>query len=228
MARNIGYGLIFAVCFFTSSQNDFKEELWKLPPPGAPLAIELFVSRLILFLILLILAFRWIIATNHELHIWLRWLDNPFQRNEVYGAFFSLSVFLGIAVAFPHHVVVITALLTSGLLLNYWTQWLANEQFERAVQRTQQRTLGRKRTAVIPILIKYWMERPQLGRIAVMMFVAGLAYSFAFAGLFAPRVTSTRFELTANVILIADIAIGESVVSVWRHRRDRAIMEIDF
>jgi hypothetical protein len=225
MARSIGYALIFGVFAITISQNDFSD-LWRLPHPQTSLQMGVFIARLVLFATLAILTFRWIIATNHELFIWLQWLDHPFQRSEVYGAFFALSVFLGIAVAFPHHVIVISALLTAGLLLNYWTQWLANEQFERALRRTQRRSLGPLRIAALPILIAYWIDRPQLGRIATMMFVSGWAYSFAFASAFAPSSVRVPFELAADTILILNIACGECVIAVWRHRRDAALREL--
>src|ERR1043166_344002 len=97
--KNLAYAGIFVVAGIAGSVNGFAT-MWV--SPSAPDEMWNFVARLILFVELVILSIRWIIATHHELDLWVLWLENPFTRQEIYAAIFGLSVFLGLLLAFPH------------------------------------------------------------------------------------------------------------------------------
>src|SRR5260370_12610125 len=218
--RGLAYGGIFAVFFGVASINGFGE-MWVLP--AAPIEKAIFGARIILFVELLFLAFRWIIATHHELDLWLRWLENPFGRQEMYAAIFGLSVDLGLLLAFPHKIVYISGFITLHFLLNYWTQWLSNDHFDLALQKTRRTRLGKARSKVLEEMESFWLKRPQLGRVTTMMFFSFGAFSLAFAGAFQQEAQRLPYQLIAYIVLILDILIGEIVIVRWRRRLEQGL-----
>jgi hypothetical protein len=123
------------------------------------------------------------------------------------------------------NVVFVSGFLTVYLLVNYWTQWLSDEQFEHALQRTREGSLTRTRTRVLSVMEEYWVKRPQLARITTLMFVACMAYSLAFAGFFQEEPLKHGLYLTSYCVLFLDIFIGEIVIFRWRFKRDRNIIQ---
>jgi hypothetical protein len=221
--KNLAYGGIIAVFGIAVSVNGFAS-MWAFPSTlGEQM---LFVGRVTLFVVFVLLAYRWVIATHNELDMWLLWLDNPIQKNEVYSAMFSLSVVLGLSVAFPHRVVFITFFITFYFLIVYWAQWLANDHFTQALLRTRKRHLNQTKSEVLKAMDNYWLQRPQLARIATMMFFSGMAFSLALAGNYQAQPGKTRFQLAAYVLLILNILLGEAVITWWRHKRDQRIEDI--
>jgi hypothetical protein len=187
----------------------------------------IFVSTIIFFFALLALSFCWILATGHELELWIKWLNNPIGKQEVRLAIIGLSLVLGGLLAFVMacNVVFVSGFLTVYLLVNYWTQWLSDEQFEHALQRTREGSLTRTRTRVLSVMEEYWVKRPQLARITTLMFVACMAYSLAFAGFFQEEPLKHGLYLTSYCVLLLDIFIGEIVIFRWRFKRDRNIIQ---
>jgi hypothetical protein len=220
--RGVAYAGIFVVAAVAASNNGFGE-MWVLP--AAPAETALFAARFVLFVELLVLAFRWIIATHHELELWLRWLENPFGRQEMYAAIFGLSVVLGLLLAFPHKIVFISGFVTVYFLLSYWTQWLSNDHFDLALQKTRRRHLGKAKIEVLDVMEYYWLKRPQLGREVTMMFFSSGAFSLAFAGGFQQEAQRLRYQFSAYVVLILDILIGEIVIALWRRKREQGIRQ---
>lgn len=223
--KNLAYGGIIAVGLFTMSVNGFAE-MWTVPQTRD--AMSLFACRIVLFIELVILAFRWVIATHNEFNLWLRWLDNPIQKQEVYGALFALSVVLGLCVSFPHRIVFITAFMSVSLLLNYWTQWLSNDHFSRALAKTRESLMrDDARSRVLAVMEHYWLRRPQLARIVTVMFFSLVAFSSALAGAVQREPAKTTYQVLAYTILITAILLSETVIGVWRYQRDRDIRKLE-
>jgi hypothetical protein len=211
------YALIAAIFFAIVSLNDFRQEMDISAPPGQ---LALFVARLVLFAEFVVYAFRWIIATHKQFELWKIWLNQPFEKEEVYTAMFGLSIFLGVSLAYPHRIVFITGWMTTYFLFNYWAQWLANDHFETALAVTRGR-LDVKESRALDAMEAYWLKRPQLGRITVMMFFSSISFALAFAGRFQQAADGDRFRLAAYCILILDLLVGEAVVARWRYKLDQ-------
>jgi hypothetical protein len=191
-------------------------------PPDANRQWILFILRIVLFVELVTLSIRWIIATAAEFDLWLRWLDNPVQKQEVYGAIFGLSVFLGICVAFPHRALFITAFMSASWLFNYWTQWLANDHFARALRRTRQSgVIDDAKRQVLLIFERYWLVRPQLARIVTLMFLGLVSFALALAGSVVAEPARSAWHVAAYTLLILDIFGGELIIARWRLERNQ-------
>ena len=201
----LAYGGIFAFFFGIASQNDFFQ-MWL--PPTAPNELAIYVVRMILFIEILILSFRWIIATHHELNMWVDWLENPFTKQEMYAAILGLSVVLGILLAFPHRIVFLSGFMTAYLLLNYWTQWLSNDHFNRALEKTRAKKLSEAKRIALEAMEHFWLKRPQLGRIATQMYIASISFSLAFAGSFQQGPQKHWFYFSAYIVLSTPTEIG--------------------
>jgi uncharacterized membrane protein len=221
--KNVGYALIGVVFAAAISVNDF-QRMWVVPSHSSEL--PLFIARIVFFGEVVALTISWVLATHHEFDLWMHWLTNPFPNMaEVYRGMFSLAVFLGIALAFPHRITFITGFITLSLLLNYWTQWLANDHFARAMQRTLVSSPDDTTRSVLRVMEAYWVGRPQLARIATTMLFASFAFTLAFSSTFQPDWQSRRYQLAAYVLLTVTIFVSEVVIAVWRHKRDRALRQ---
>jgi len=225
--KTLAYGGIIAVAALTMSLNDFAKT-WTLP--SRPMETAFFVARVILFMELAILAVRWILATHNEMEMWRRSLHNPLSNTQIHAGMFSLSVVLGVAVAFPHKIGFISGFLTVYFLVDYWTGWLADDHFERALRRTRAKPMSNIKRDELKVMEYYWLKRPQLARVTTMMFFASLSFSLALAGLVLQEPQQEaqrhRFQLAAYAVLILDVFIGETVITWWRRKRDQDIMLI--
>jgi hypothetical protein len=206
--------------------NNLKPGMLTFPSSWDPQA-WIFVATVILFVTFLALSFCWILATGHELALWIEWLDNPVDKQEVRLAIIGLSLVLGVSLAFAIacNIVFISGFITIYLLVNYWTQWLSNDQFEQALEQTRESSLNRTDAKVLSVMEEYWVKRPQLARITTLMFVACMAYSLAFAGFFQEEPLRHRLYLASYCLLFLDIFIGEVVIFRWRFKRDRNITQ---
>lgn len=206
--------------------NNLKPPMLTFPSSWDPQA-WIFVATVILFVTFLALSFCWILATGHELALWIDWLKNPVDKQEVRLAILGLSLVLGISLAFAIacNIVFISGFITIYLLVNYWTQWLSNDQFEQALERTRESSLNRTRAQVLSVMEEYWIKRPQLARITTLIFFASVAYSLAFAGFFQKEPFRDRLYLASYCVLFLDIFIGEIVIFRWRFKRDRNITQ---
>jgi hypothetical protein len=199
--------------------------LWDWPPVDG---VPLYVARLILFAELLGLWLLWLAGTLSGLSLWRDHLVNKVHEMKIIVGMVAMSVAVGTLLAFPHWVVFITGFCTLYFLFNYWTQWLCNRHFERALTVTvEQPRMNHQWRKVLKAMSDFWLGRPQRGRIVAMMFVSSIAFSLAFAGYCLEdhyqkahhmTVRSARLELAAYVLLILDILVGEIVVAVWRVR----------
>ena len=184
------------------------------------------VSALAACIVLLVAL--WISATTHEFQLWQRYIHYVFIRQQVYAAMFGLAFVLGTLLVFAvaFNVVVFTAFLSSYLLFNYWTQWVTNEHFERALEVTlKSESLSASHRKILMILRHYWLARPQLARIATMMFVSLVAFALAFRGMTVDSM-SANFTAAAYLLEIITIIVGEAVIYRWRHIRDSRLQPI--
>lgn len=206
--------------------NNLKPPLLTFPPSWDPQA-WIFVATAILFVTFLILSFCWILATGHELALWIDWLKNPVDKQEVRLAIIGLSLVLGVSLAFAIacNIVFISGFITIYLLVNYWTQWLSNDQFEQALELTRGFSLNRTQARVLNVMEEYWVKQPHLARITTLMFVACMAYSLAFSGFFQEEPLRHKLYLASYCVLFLDIFIGEVVIFRWRSKRDRNITQ---
>ena len=221
--KNVAYGVIVAVFAVAAGFNGFKD-IWT--PSSALSSKVMSGTQVALFIELVVLMFRWIIATHHEMDMWALWLDNPFTKQEIYTAMFGLSVVLGLLLAFPHRILFLSGFMTLYFLFNYWTQWLANDHFFRALQKTKKGSLSITKSKVLNVMDNFWMNRPQLARIVTMMFFSSVAFDFALAGEFHSGRQKTLLQLASYGILIIDILLGEIVIALWRHKLDQDIATV--
>jgi hypothetical protein len=199
--------------------NKFSE-MWTPPTSFGEMAV--FVARIVLFVELVLLAYQWVKATHEELEMWLQALDLRQKPGDAYSAMGALSLLLGLLMAFPHHIVFITGLFTTSLLVNYWTQWICNRTFAQELQEARKKfARSRWRMEVLDIMEHYWLTLPQLARIVTMMFFSSIAFSLALAGALQPEPQKSRLQLAAYVLLIGDILVSEVIIAIWRHKLAR-------
>jgi hypothetical protein len=206
----------------------FEKTCEDIPKIATFSAIELlnFAAPVILFIGLVFLMFRWIIATQHEFDMWKSWLNNPFTPIEQKAALIVFPVFLGIMPAFPNHIVITSGFMAIYSLSNYWTQWLSNDHFHRALQKTRETPVDKVQNEVLTVMEHFWLKRPQLGRIATMLFFNCIAFSLALAGSFQQEPQKHRFRLTAYAILILVLLISEIIIARWRQKMGQDIQQI--
>jgi hypothetical protein len=218
--KNFGYAVILAVAGFTGTINGF-DDLWKFPvKPGEA---SLRIAAIALFLTLAVLVVRWVIVTQHQLEMWKKWLDHPIAPAETYTAFCGLSLMLGILPVFAHRVVAMTSIMTVYLGINYWTQWLCNVHFARALAKSRENPLTPLRIEVHRAMEFFWVTQPQLPRILFMLLACVVAFFLAVAGAYDVYARQTKYYLAAYVVLILDIIISELVIARWRVKLDAAI-----
>ena len=218
-AKTGAYWGIVGVFAVVAALNDFKS-MWT---PSTWDKEGLFVAGIILFAELAVLAYRWIHATSNEMELWIDELRNPMTKKQVQGAMYGLAIVLGSLLALAHNITCVSAFMAGYFLVNYWTQWLSNEHFRRALERTRQSPLDSTNFKVLDVMEEYWLTRPQMGRIVTMMFFASLAFSLALAGWVQQEPQRTRFYFASYGLLFLDILIGEIVMFVWRRDRDEKI-----
>jgi hypothetical protein len=161
---------------------------------------------------------RWIAATAHELQLWLRNLRYVFVKSHLYSAMLGLAVVMGMMLILAYNLLAFTGFFSCYLLFNYWTQWVANEHFERALNRTQ--ATSSENSQVLEVLRTYWLRRPQLARITTMMFVSFISFILALKGSEGgPH--SRHLMIGSYFVTIGNILVGEATISRWRTIRDR-------
>lgn len=218
-AKTGAYWGIVVIFGLVVTLNDFKS-IWT---PSAWDKEGLFAAGIVLFLGLAVLACRWVNATSNEMELWIDELRNPMTKKQVQGAMFGLAIVLGSLLALAHNIICVSAFMAGYFLVNYWTQWLSNEHFRRALERTRESPLESTNFKVLDVMEEYWLARPQMGRIATMMFFALLAFSLAVAGWAQQEPQRTRFYFASYVLLFLDILVGEIVMFIWRRDRDSKI-----
>ena len=178
------------------------------------------VLRIILGITAIFLIGMWIAATMHELSLWINHLQIVFVKYQVYLAMVVGAVALGVMLLMIGSIILFSGYFSLFLLFTYWSQWLSNEYFSRALAKTP-RTANN--AMVLEALETYWLRRPQLARIATMMFVSLVAFALSITSRFGPQKNAEVLELVAYVLMILTILCGEVVVMIWRNQRDAAI-----
>ena len=223
LIKVLAYGLIVGIFTVSAAlQSNAFLSMWRVPTAGDPLSL----LRIILFVELIALAVMWIAATEAELQLWIQHLDVPYIRWEVYAAMFGLAVLLGLFFVFVYNIVLISGFLAIYFLFNYWTQWLANDHFRRALRKTKSRVLRPEDEQILKVMERYWMARPQLGRIATMMFFSTVSVNLAVYGAMKHDSAKEWWQSFAYGILILTLLVGESFIAYWRRVRERDIEEI--
>lgn len=216
------YGSIFGVFGIALAvTSDSFKAMWLFPASGG-LDLALYIAKIVFFLEVLALVVAWVVSTKDEMRLWKRRLANPpetVERKQVYLAIIGLALVLGLALAFPYNPLFITFFLTVSWLVNYWTQWLCLDHFSGALERTKAKSAAHQK--VLAVMKHYWLVRPQLGRIATMMFWGAMAFSLAFAAAFQPGPRKTLLQFLSYCILFMDILVGELTIWWWRINRDR-------
>jgi hypothetical protein len=186
-----------------------------------------FTAPVLLLFLLVILVLRWIIATQREFELWRRWLHHTATGPEKVAEFVVFPVVLGILPVFPNRIVFLSGFMAVYSLSNYWTQWLCNEHFRRALQETRATPLSKAHIEVLTVMEHYWLNRPQLARIVTTTFFNCIAFSLALAGQVQPEPQRHRFQLPAYAILIAVLTFSEFTILLWRHKRQQDIQKIE-
>ena len=215
------YGLIFFTFLGFAGLLVFSETFRSLFIFGTSfLRNTLAVLRIILGVTTLVWIGMWIAATMHELSIWVIYLRIVFPKHQVYLAMVLLAIGLGVMLLLVYDIVIFSGYLAVFLLFNFWTQWLSNEHFARALAETRRTT---RNSMLLDALETYWLRRPQLARIATMMFISLVAFALSLVGRFGTDQRADLLELLAYGLTILNIVGGEAVINVWRSRRDTAI-----
>ena len=181
-----------------------------------------------LALVIVILIGVWISATVHEFQLWQRYLCFVFIRQQVYAAMFGIAFLLGTMLVFAvaFNIVIFTGFFSTYLLFNYWTQWVTNEHFKRALISSRKKgNISESEMEVLSILNQYWLSRPQLARIATMMYFSMLSFCLAFKGING-GVYEPDYSAGAYLLIIFNIIIGEAVINRWRNVRDNKLQPI--
>jgi hypothetical protein len=224
------YGEVFCVFIwmFSLNANYFEKTCEEFPKIWNFSTIELlnFAAPVFLFIELVALVFRWMIATQHEFDMWKSWLKNPFTPIEQKAALIVFPLVLGVLPAFPNQIVFISGFMAVYSFSNYWTQWLCNDHFHRALQKTQKTSLDKVTSGVLTVMEHFWLKRPQLGRIATMIFFNSIAFSLALAGAVQQEPQRHRYQLSAYAILILVLLITEIIIARWRYKLDQDIQQI--
>ena len=225
--RTAAYWAIPGIFLGTIAVNEFKNTMLKLPATWEE--SWLFAARIIFFLELSVLAILWIAATGDEMELWIDHLENPVGKQQVRVAVFGLALVLGVLLAFAHNIVFVSGFITVYLLVNYWTQWLTNDHFTRALERTRAAGGNAAKKKVLNVMESYWLGRPQLARITTMMFFTSIAFSLALKGTVLEHAGSEKeaelFQLAAYALVFLDILAGEIVIARWRHDRNQQISQ---
>ena len=227
------YALIAAICLglaFTFNGNYFAatwHDISKICDFSVLHEWAFFTAPVLLLLLLVILVLRWIIATHWEFELWRRHLHHTAAGPEKVTAFVVFPVVLGILPAYPNKIVFLSGFMAVYGLSNYWTQWLCNEFFRRALQEERATPLSKAQSDVLTVMEHYWLKRPQLARIVTTMFFNCIAFSLALAGQVQPERQRHRFQLPAYAILIVVLAFSEFTILLWRHKRDQDIQKIE-
>ncbi|GEM_PF-3796836 len=208
--------------YFLKTYQTFPS-IWNSSEPNK---IVTLIVPIILFIELLILVARWMIATQHEFNLWKSWLENPFTPVEYTTAIIVLAAALGILPAFPNNIDFTAGFLTVFYFVNYWSQSLANDHFRRALQRTQKTQMHKSKSEVLGVMERYWLKRPQLGRIRIVTFFNFVAFGLALAGKMQPEPRKSCFQLSAYVLLILVLFVSEVVIAWWRYKLDQSIKQI--
>jgi hypothetical protein len=209
-----GYALIFVVFGIAASipASGFQGFL---DPNGS--SLPLFLSRLVLFGVLLVWAALWIVATRRELAIWVDWLEDVPQPQRADAAVLLTALYIGLSLAFVGRILLITAFFSVGLMSTIWVQRLWNWQFSVAVAAT-------KRNHLPSSMIHYWMKRHHCSRLAIMCLVSWSAFGLALIGRMEGEPKKHIFTLLAYWVLILDVVLAEFVIQSWRSTRDRGIV----
>lgn len=157
----------------------------------------------------------------HEFQLWLRYLHFVFIRSHVYASMYGLAVVLGMLLILVYNIVAFTGFFSCYLLVNYWTQWVSNEHFPRALAATE-KSASDSHKKVLEVLREYWLGRPQMARIATMMFFSLVSFAFALRGE-AGEGSANAYTTAAYVLTTLNIAFGEAIISVWRLKRDNRL-----
>ena len=203
-AQYWGYGLIFFIYTVAEYAQEWESLKYFWHPSLEPNKV-LFILRAFLFIELIILIGRWFIATINELDMWSsselnwsHWSNSPISKQNAYAAVLGLGVLLGLLLAFSNKILVAASILSVFSLFGYWTQWLSNNYFDRALKDTSVKNeKHRKRLA---ILKHYWLNQPQLARITTFMFFALVSVSLATAASFKSE-QKHLFEVSAYALL---------------------------
>jgi hypothetical protein len=209
----VGILIVSGIVAFLNHANS----MWFPPRMGD----NRYLGQFVLLCVLILLAIRWVYATDKEFRLWTRVLENPIEKWDAYAAIVSLSLVMGFCLAYAFDLVKVSMAFTGFLLINYWSQWQANDHFSHALSATREQTTDRARQNVLNVMESYWLKKPQLARINTMMFFSSMAFSLAWAGSFLKEPQKNNFELAATVILIGNIVVAEIFIGIWRYQRNR-------
>jgi hypothetical protein len=179
------------------------------PATAGPSDFHLFYVRLILFCCLLGLSALWILATDDELKIWLGCLVNIKEDGLGTVMILATALYLGIALALVGSATLIACFFSFALLLNAVTQWYTDLYFKRHVDPVSLPQHAYR---------QYWdYQQPvwrskQVLRLVCMSLLSFTAWHYSRNGR----------TLLAYWILISDLAAGETVIWMWRVRRNRS------
>lgn len=218
-----GIVLVFGAAVAASGNK--LSEIWL--PPSDPLEMELYIVRILLFLLFVAWAVRFVYATDKELMLWKKALGDIGSPTLGRMAMLATAIYLGLLMAFPHRIVFVSGLFTASLCINYWTQRMCNKVFAREL------VAGKKRYAavtwrlqILEVMECYWVRRPQLARLVGMMLLSALAFGLALVGAEHAEPQKSHLYVIAYIILIGDLIVCETVISYWRYDRNKTIDNI--
>jgi hypothetical protein len=219
------YPLVFAVAAGLLVLAEFSaafRDMFSIHGPTG--AVVFTIARLALAFAVVVLVIQWIGNTWHELGMWSKYMDIAFVSRSSGTGIVGLAVALGLLLILTFDIVVFSGYFSVFLLVNYWTQWVSNDYFARALAKT--RIDAAANGSVLDALEEYWLRRPQLPRLVSMLFISCVALNFGIIGRMKGANTGRTLEAFAYVIQAANIGVGETLITIWRSTRDRRIRDV--
>lgn len=169
--------------------------------------------------------FSWIYAEFKELAL----LDSAFESEKIKrlsGLIFPIAIALSLIfaalIAFSTNILVYSGVLTLLSVSDLYGQITVNRNFLHLFNNRQFRSKAGEQEA--QILFFYYIERPMLARIALMLvFFCG---AFILAAM-AHFVNNAVYRYASYLVIIITIIVNEIVIYSWRRKRDRALAVIE-
>ncbi len=218
----LAYGLIFSMFGLAVGFNDEFKAIFKFKDVSQSLV------ELLLLVAVVLNVLSWIANTNRELGLWEDHLEYVFVKASASMAMLILGIALGVFFVLVVHPNWFCLYHGSFMLVNYWTQFISNEHFERALKKTRGQDIEGKKREILDVLEEYWLRRPQLARITTLMYCSMAAFAISLASEFGASLPFSQRNVEVGVygLMFVNIMSGQVVIWRWRHIRDKKLLPL--
>ena len=156
------------------------------------------------------------IATHHELNLLYDYLKEdevPRIMPRVYLVIFGLALVFGILIAVSDRIIIYSSILVAYNLFDLWGSWQVTRTVDHLVRIRLIGSLGQEEREAVETIRHYYLDHPTLPRIVTIMFcnwiTVCLSLAYYFTGL-------PPYRISAYIVVILTIVIGEVVIHWWR------------